>query len=101
MWVQSLGWEDSPGEGHGSPLQYFCAESHGQRSLVGYSPWGRKELDTTEVTEHARTLEYLLLDPVGVFESPYRIHLRMSHAGVRSGGSIFHELLSLNGQGWP
>ena len=21
---------------------------HGQRSLVGYSPWGRKELDTTE-----------------------------------------------------
>ena len=20
---------------------------HGQRSLVGYSPWGRKELDTT------------------------------------------------------
>ena len=23
-------------------------ESHGQRSLIGYSPWGRKELDTTE-----------------------------------------------------
>jgi len=21
---------------------------HGQRSLVGYSPWGHKELDTTE-----------------------------------------------------
>ena len=30
-------------------------ESHGQRSLVGYSPWGRKESDTTEVTwMHAR-----------------------------------------------
>ena len=25
-------------------------ESHGQRSLVGYSPWGHKELDTSEVT---------------------------------------------------
>ena len=25
-------------------------ESHGQRSLVGSSPWGRKELDTTEAT---------------------------------------------------
>ena len=25
-------------------------KSHGQRSLVGYSPWGRKESDTTEVT---------------------------------------------------
>ena len=27
----------------------------GQRSLVVYSPWGRKELDTTEATEHACT----------------------------------------------
>ena len=27
-------------------------ESHGHRSLVGYSPWGHKELDITEVTEH-------------------------------------------------
>ena len=25
-------------------------ESHGQRSLVGYSPWGCKELDVTEAT---------------------------------------------------
>ena len=24
-------------------------ESHGQRSLVGYSPWGHKELNMTEV----------------------------------------------------
>ena len=31
------------------PLQYSCLEnSHGQRSLAGYSPWGRKESDTTE-----------------------------------------------------
>ena len=29
-------------------------EPHGQRSLEGYSPWGHIELDTTEVTEHAR-----------------------------------------------
>ena len=34
----------SPGGGHGNPLQYSCLEnSHGQRSLVGYSPWGHKE----------------------------------------------------------
>ena len=31
-----------------SPL-FLPGESHGQRSLVGYSPWGRKELDTTEL----------------------------------------------------
>ena len=36
----------SPRGGHGNPLQYSCLENpHGQRSLVGYSPWGRKELD--------------------------------------------------------
>ena len=48
-WVQSLGWEDSPGGGHSNPLQYFCLENpHGQRNLVGYNPWGCKELDMTE-----------------------------------------------------
>ena len=39
----------SPGKGNGNPLQYSCPEnSHGQRSLAGYSPWGFKESDTTE-----------------------------------------------------
>ena len=34
---------------HGNPLHYSCLENpHGQRSLVGYSPWGHKESDTTE-----------------------------------------------------
>ena len=27
MWVQSLGWEDSPGGGKGNPLQYSCLEN--------------------------------------------------------------------------
>ena len=39
----------SHGGGHGNPLQYSCLENpHGQRSLVGYSPRGCKESDTTE-----------------------------------------------------
>ena len=38
----------SPGEGNGCPLQYFFLKVYGQRSLVGYSPWGLKELDMTE-----------------------------------------------------
>ena len=39
----------SLGGGHGNPLQYSYLENpHGQRSLVGYGPWGHKELDTTE-----------------------------------------------------
>ena len=27
MWVQSLGWEDSPGEENGNPFQYSCLEN--------------------------------------------------------------------------
>ena len=33
---------------------FLPGESHGQRSLAGYSPWGCKESETTEVAEHAR-----------------------------------------------
>ena len=39
----------SPGGGHGNPLQYSFLENPMDRGpLVGYSPWGGKELDTTE-----------------------------------------------------
>ena len=34
---------------------FFPGESHGQRSLAGYSPWGHRELDMTEATWNART----------------------------------------------
>ena len=38
-----------PGEGNGNPTPVFLPrESHGQRSLVGYSPWSRKELDVDQ-----------------------------------------------------
>ena len=47
-WVWSLGWED-PLEKNGTPFQYSYLENpHEQKSLVGYSPWGRKESDMTE-----------------------------------------------------
>ena len=40
-----------PGGGHGNLLQHSCLENpHEQRSLVGYSSWGRKESDMTEAT---------------------------------------------------
>ena len=51
MWeiqVRSLGWED-PWRRKWQPTPVFLpGESHGQRSLVGYSPRDRKESDTTE-----------------------------------------------------
>ena len=47
-WLRSLGWED-PWRKKWQPTPVFLpGESHGERSLVGYSPWGRKEVDTTE-----------------------------------------------------
>ena len=59
-WVQSLREEDSPGGGHGNPLQCPCLKNrHGQRSLAGCSPWGRKELDTTEQLSTAHSLRDL------------------------------------------
>ena len=40
------GVERSPGGGHGNPLQYSCLENpRGQRSLVGYSPWGKSRMN--------------------------------------------------------
>ena len=42
----------SPGLGSGNPLQYTCLENSMNRSLMGYSLWGCKELDRTENTVH-------------------------------------------------
>jgi len=43
------GLERSLGEGNVNPLLYsYLEKSHGQRTLVGYSPWDWKELDITE-----------------------------------------------------
>ena len=40
----------SPGEGNVLPTSVFLpGESHGQRSLAGYSPWGCTESDMTEL----------------------------------------------------
>ena len=47
-WVWSLGWEDPWKRAWQPTPVFFPEESHGQRSLVGYNPWGSKELDMTE-----------------------------------------------------
>ena len=46
--VRSLGWEDPWRRKWQSTPVLLPGKSHGQRSLVGYSPCGRKESDTTE-----------------------------------------------------
>ena len=43
-WVGKIPWRRK-----WQPILVFLpGESHGGRSLVGYSPWGRKESDTTD-----------------------------------------------------
>ena len=47
-----LGSGRSPRGGHGNPLQYSCLENSWIEEPGGLSPWGCKESDMTEVTEH-------------------------------------------------
>ena len=56
MWVKSLGQED-PLKKQWQPTPVFWPEeSHGQRTLAGYSPWGSKESDTTEPLKNNKAL---------------------------------------------
>ena len=48
MRAQSLGQEDPLEESTATHSSILPGESHGQRSLAGYSPWGSQELDTPE-----------------------------------------------------
>ena len=53
------------------PLLHLMTSTNGERSLAGYSPWGHKESDTTEVTltcMHAS-------DPTSVHQEPVKVTL--------------------------
>ena len=45
-WIGKIPWKK---KWQPTPV-FLLGESYGQRSLVGYSPWGRKESDTTDHT---------------------------------------------------
>ena len=47
-WVQSLGWENPLKEGMATHSSILAWRATGQRTLVGYSPCGRKESDMIE-----------------------------------------------------
>ena len=54
-WVRKIPWRRGR-----LPIPVFLpGEFHGQRILTGYSPWGHKESDTTEATQHAHTCKSL------------------------------------------
>ena len=43
-WIEKISWRR---EGQPTPV-FLAGKSHGQRNLVGCSPWGLKESDTSE-----------------------------------------------------
>ena len=47
-WVGKILWRR---EWQATPV-FLSGESHGEKSLLGYSPWGYKELDMTERLTH-------------------------------------------------
>ncbi|OLN12121.1 hypothetical protein BUE62_12080, partial [Corynebacterium diphtheriae] len=47
-WVRSLGGENPLEKEMATTPVPLPGKPHGLRSLVGYSPWGRKESDMTE-----------------------------------------------------
>ena len=68
--VQSLGQED-PLEKEWQPIPVLLpGKSHGQRSLVGYSPQGHRELDMTERL-HLFTYTYFTSIQAGVSRKTY------------------------------
>ena len=54
-WVPSLGWKIPWRKEWLPSLVFLAGEFHGQKSLEGYSPWGRKESDMTEPLTYTHT----------------------------------------------
>ena len=55
-WVRSLSEDDPLEKEMATTPVLLPGKSHGQRSVVGYSPWGHKELDTTKQL-HFQTIQ--------------------------------------------
>ena len=84
--VQSLDWED-PWRRKWQPTPVFLpGKPHGQRSLVGYSPWGCKELDTTERL-------YLLIALSPLLSPPKLLSWRHGGGNIWSMKSLFSLIL--------
>ena len=79
----------SPGEGNGNPFQYSCLDKNGQRSLLGYSPWGHKESDMTEQFTHTHTHTHTLL-PYILWFWCLLLHLYVHPFAVHCGYLHFH-----------
>ena len=61
MWLQSLGQKDPLEEEMATHTNVLPGESHGQRSLMGYSPWGCKRVGHDLATEKQQHHNYIII----------------------------------------
>ena len=86
----------SPGGRRGDPTPVLLpGESHGQRSLAGYSPWGYTELDTTEATKQQQQQWLMMLTTF----SMCLLVIRLS-VFVKYSVKYFPITTFLQGRGW-
>ena len=92
-WVQSLGREDPWRRKWQATPIFLPGKAHGWRSLAGYSPWGRKESDTTERLTHTHDVSQfspsLAPDSIGCMRSfnyllLFSVNLKISIGSVQS-----------------
>ena len=97
--VQFLGQEDPLEEEMAIHSSMIIVKSHGQRSLVGYSPWGCKELDVTE-QEHTNTYTHSWFTLVcsrnqhNIVQQPYSDKKFFKYLYSRSLHLYFYEYIS-------
>ena len=60
-WVPSLGWKDPLEKAMATHSSILAGESHGQRSLVGYNPWGCKRVSHDLANKKHTYLKYFFL----------------------------------------
>ena len=68
MWVRSLCGFDPLQKGIAAHSSILPGESHGPRSLVGYSPWGDKE--SAQQSAHTHTHTHTHTSPTVSYEAP-------------------------------
>ena len=78
--VQSLGWKDPLEKEMATHSVFLPGEFHKQRRLVGYSPWGHKESDTTMWL----TLDSKEIKPVSLTGNQSWIFIRKTDAEVEA-----------------
>ena len=81
-WVRKIPWRKA---WQPTPI-LLTGESHGQRNLAGYRPWGHKQLDTTEAIEHARTNRYRVFIFSNVYKSDFNPQL--TQPGTKSASLV-------------